>query len=811
MNILNHDLRYGWRMMVKYPGFTLIAVLTLAIGIGANTAIFTVVNAALLRGLPYHEPERLVHLWERTERQNFQQREASYPDFLDWRQNQVFAGMAAYSGGGAVVMAGREANEMIEAGRVSADFFDVLGVRPLLGRAFAAGEDQRGAAQVVLLSYGLWRRQFGGDAKIIGQTITLSGQPYTVIGVLPAQFQFAPRGAAGLWIPLIPTEAQASRRYMHWVNVIARLKPGVSSEQATAAMQTIAGRIAQDHAESHAGTSLKIISLQEQFTGQVRQLLLVLLGAVGFVLLIVCANLASLLLVRAASRQKELAVRAALGAGRRQIISQLLTESLLLTLPGGLAGLLLARWGVDGLIAAIPDDLLNFMPYLRGLTLDGRVLIFTAAISLLTGIVFGLAPALNTSRPDLQHALREGGRTSASGGSHRMRNLLVVTEIALAVVLLVGAGLMTKSLLRLMQVDPGFDPKNLLTFKLRLPAARYDSLEKIAAANRQLLARLEAMPGVKGAATVSVAPLIGGNTTRFYVAGQPKPAPGGDTEANLRDISANYFSVMGVPLIGGRFFTARDDVKAPPVIIVNQTLARMAFGNQEAVGQRLIFTGNDPTPVQIVGVVGDERVNGLDAAITPVVYFPDLQDTSPGLTISAVVRGTTDAGGLLNAVRRECQAFESGAVMFDALTMERIMANSPATFLRRYPALLIGLFAVIALLLAAVGIYGVVSWTVTQQTHDIGIRMALGAQSRDILKLVMGQGLALTGCGLLTGLVSSVALMRLLSGLLFGINATDPPTLGLIAALLSGVALTACWLPARRALRTDPLIALRAE
>jgi putative ABC transport system permease protein len=811
MQTILQDLRYGARLLLKHPGFTLIAVVTLALGIGANTAIFTVVNAALLRGLPYRDPGHLVHLWENTPQQQFPQREASYPDFLDWRQNQVFSGMAAYSGGGSFTLIGNDGPEQIRGGRVTANFFTVLGVDPFLGQGFRGDADQPGAERVVMLNYSFWQRRFGGEPKVIGQPLNLNGNSYTIIGVLPPGFQFAPRGAAELWVPLQPNEAQRERRYMHWVNVIARLKPAINQEQALSEMRTIARRIAQEHPESHAGTGIVLVPLNEQIVGQIRPLLIILLVAVGFVLLIACANVANLLLARAGTRHKEIAIRAALGAGRWRLIRQLLVESTLLALIGGSMGLLLAQWGVDALIAMIPDNMLSFMPYLRGLELDGRTLAFTGGLALMTSFVFGMAPAIQASKLDLQAVLKEGGKTSAGVTRHRLRDLLVAGEIALALVLLVGAGLMMKSLFHLLQVDPGFNPKNLLTFSISLPAAKYDQNEKISTFHRQLTARLEALAGVRGAGAVEVIPLIGGNTTRFYIAGQPRPAPGSETEANLRGVSANYFSVMEVPLIAGRHFNDRDKMDAPGVIIVNQTLAKAAFPGQDAVGRQLIFSGDDSTPTQIVGVVGDEKVNGLAAKTTPVVYYSFLQDSSPGLMKNMVVRTNGDPAHLMAAIRNECRTLEPGLTVAQMITMDQIITNSPATFMRRYPALLIGVFAAVALLLAAVGIYGVISFAVSQQTHEIGIRMALGARKLDVLKLVMWRGMLLTMMGIGAGLAAAVALTRLMSSLLFGVSATDPVTFAGVAVLLAVIAILACYIPARRATKVDPMVALRYE
>lgn len=804
------DLRHSIRSLSKKPGFTFVVVLTLALAIGANTAIFSVVNAALLKPLPYREPERLVHLWEATPQQNYPKREASYPDFQDWRLCDAFDGVAAYRGGGGFMLATPESSERIEGGFVSGNFFSVLGVTPLLGRTLTEADEKQGAERVALLSYGFWQRRFSGDAGVVGKQIVLSGNSYQVIGVLPPEFQFAKRGAAEIWTPMQLSQSMMTRRFMHFVNVIARLKPGVNLEQAKAAMLPITGRIAQEYADSHAGTSIIVTPLHQEMVGNIKPLLVLLLVAVGFVLLIACSNVANLLLVRASGRQKEVAIRSALGASAWRLIRQLLTESLVLAVAGGAVGLLLARWGVDGLISAIPDNLLNFMPYLRSVKIDGSALAFTAALSLAVSLLFGLVPALHASKTDLQSVLKEGGKTSAASARQGLRNALVVAEVALALVLLVGAGLMLRSLWGLINVDPGFNPRNLLTFTFALPPAAYDSNEKLIVARQRMLAELAAIPGVEGAATVSTLPLIGGNTTRFYPANQPKPAPGDDTEANLRDISANYFNVMGVRLISGRYFTEQDAANSQNVVIINQSLAKRAFPNQDAAGQSIIITGDSGTYL-VAGVVADEKITGLDAQNTSVVYFPYQQDSSVGTASSIVVRTTGDPMSMSNTVRRKLQSFEPGISIFFVRTMEQIAATSPATFARRYPAMLIGLFAVVALLLAAIGIYGVISYAISQQTHEIGIRIALGARPANILSLVMKKGVGLALIGVALGLIASFALTRLMADMLFGVSATDPLTFAGIAVLLTTVALVACYVPAKRAMKVDPMVALRYE
>jgi putative ABC transport system permease protein len=803
------NLRYALRTLLKQPGFALIAVATIALGIGANTAVFTVVNATLAHGLPYRDPAQLVHLWERTPQKDFARREASYPDFLDWRQSQTLAGVAAYAGC-QMILQGSTAQEPLPCARVSANFFSLLGVEPTLGRIFQNEEDQPGAAKVVLITYAAWQQRFGGDPKVVGQTLRISDESWTVIGVLPASFHFAPRGATEFWAPLVPDENRRQRRGMHWVKVIGRLKAeGTAAQaQAQAEFQTISQRTASQFPESHANTTVFLEPLQQEVIGNVKPLMFALLAAVVLVLLIACANVANLLLVRAAARQKELAIRLALGANRATIVRQLLTESLVLAVLGGAFGILLARWGVDALIAAIPDNALSAMPYLRGVALDGRVLAFTSGLTILTGLIFGLAPALQASTPAVQSALKEGGRTSGGSGKH-LQQLLVVGEIALALVLLIGAGLMIKSALRLLQVNPGFNPEKLLMLSFTATGKQYAAPEALATFHQQLLTRAAAIPGVRGAATIDIVPLTGGNTSRGYAAGRAIPPPEEQTEFNYREASENYFRVMEIPLLQGRSFNAQDKAQAPNVIIINQTLAQRLFPDQSAIGQRIVSPGAVTETYEIVGVVGDERISGLAAPVRPAVYRPFLQESSRSAVL--LVRTNDDPMKLAETIRRECLAVEPGMIIFFTRSLEDLAANLPAAFIRRYPALLLGAFAALALLLAAIGIYGVMSYTVSQRTHEIGIRVALGAQNTDVLRLVIGQGLRLAVAGVGLGLLAALGLTRLLDSLLFGISATDPLTYGVLAGLLLAVAALACYFPARRAAGVDPLIALRYE
>ena len=799
------DLRYAVRTLLKRPGFTLIAVATLALGIGSSTAIFTVVEAALLRGLPYKSPERLYHMWESTPQKEFAQREFSYPDFQDYQQNDVCEGIAAYTGGGAI-LSGRGEAERVAALSATANFFSVLGVDPIVGRTFQPGEDKPGAPKVVVLTYGTWQRRFGGDNGIIGQSLTINGDNYTVIGVLPPSFQFALR-PADLWLPYQPTQNQLTRRFMHGTNLITRLKPGVSVEQAQTELSVIASRIEQGNKDSHAGTGLRLVPLQEQIVGPVKPILMILLAAVGFVLLIACANVASLLLTRSLARQKEVSIRAALGASRWQVIRQLLTESVLLSVVGGAAGLLIACWGVTALVTLLPPAQINAMPFLKTLHLDTSILVFSFGLSLLTGLFFGLAPALQSSRVDLNEVLKEGGRNASAGAGHRLRSAFVVTEIALAVVLLVGAGLMMKSLLKLLQTNPGFNPQNVLTMAIVLPAGKYSDVNKQIGFVDQLKERLQSLPGVNGAGMINILPMQSGNTTRFYVDGDPVPAPGQEVEANIRNVNETYFQALGVPLIAGRMFDARDKADSPGVVIIGKSVADRLFAGRDPVGRRLAY--GQGTPDLIVGVVGDVKVTGLDQALKPVLYFPFRQ--SPGLATNVVVRTNADPNALTAAIRTETLNLEPDAALFNVNTMEQLISGSPAAFMRRFPAILISVFAGLALLLASIGIYGVVSYSVSQQTHYIGVRMALGAQASDILKMVLKQGLVLAVAGIVVGVAAALALMRLLRTLLFEVQANDFATFALVVGTLFVVALLACYLPARRATKVDPLVALRYE
>ena len=807
MNKLLQDLRYATRTLVKKPGFVLVAVVTLALGIGGSTAIFTVVNSALLRGLPYRSSNELYHLWERTPQKEFNRREFSYPDYQDYQQNSVFTGLAGYTGGGAI-LSGSGEPESVPAARASANFFSVLGVDPIVGRTFQDGEDKPGGPKVTVLTYGLWQRKFGGDPNAVGKQLTINGESYTVIGVLPQTFQFALR-PADLWLPYQPTPNQLSRRFMHGTNLIGRLKPGVSANQAQSELSVIASRIEQQFKDSHAGTVATLVPLQEEVVGNVRPILFVLLAAVGFVLLIACANVASLLLTRSLARQKEVAVRSALGASRWRVIRQLLTESLLLSIVGGAAGLLIAYWGTPALVAVLPQSQLNAMPFLKSVQIDRSILLFSFGLSLLTGLIFGLAPALHSSSLDLNEVLKEGGRNTSAGVGYRLRSAMVISEIALAVVLLIGAGLMMKSLFRLLQTNVGFKTENLLTMTIVLPATKYTEDSQCIAFNDQLKERVQSLPGVANTGTVNILPLNGGNTTRFIVEGDPVPPPGQEVEANIRTVNDTYFQTLGVPLLAGRMFDESDKTDGQAVVIIGKSVADKVFPGRDPVGRKIKYTALDSEALLIVGVVGDVKITGLDQAIKPVLYYPFRQSAS--IFANLVVRTKGDPTVLASAVRSEVRNIEPGAAILNVNSMDEMISQTPASFMRRFPALLISIFAAVALLLASIGIYGVVSYSVSQQTHFIGIRMALGASPTDILKMVMKQGVVLALLGVGIGVAAAFGLMRLLRDLLFEVKTTDVSTFVFVSAVLFVVALLACFLPARRATKVDPLVALRYE
>ncbi len=809
MHTILHEFRYALRQLCKSPGFTVVAVLTLALGIGANTAIFTVVNAALLRALPYQDPARLVQLGETRTAGTFQKMEFSYPDFVDFRDhNQSFSGVGGYSGTN-ITYSGREGAEEVVAAVASANFFDVLGVRPMLGRVFASNADEAGGEKTVLLTYSGWQTRFGGDRTVLGKSITLNGEVYTIIGILPSGFQFAPSRSADFWMPL-SVQGWRLRRNGHWILGVGRLKPGVALKEAQAEASGLALQLAAQYPDSNPGVGIYLTPLREEIVGNVRPILLVLMGAVIGVLLIACANLAGLQLARAVTRQKEIAVRTALGASRGRIVRLLLTESVLVSLLGGLGGVLLAYSILPMLVASLPRDQQAILPFLRDLQIERTVLWFSAGVSIFSGILFGLAPSLQGLRSDVHDALRDGGRTTAGSLHNRLRNGLVVAQVAMAIILLVSAGLLMKSLSRLLKVDPGFRVAHLLTFDTSLPPQHYPDATHQVEFERNLRARLQALPGVKSAATVSVLPLgHAGGTSRFVIAGHAR-IPTEQYEANTREISPNYFETMGIPLRRGRVFTEHDDAKGPHVIIINQTLASLLFHGTDPIGQRIDFTyTKDPDILEIVGVVGDENLGQLDRKPTPVIYDAFAQDPNPFLSVTIRTEGEPSAAG--GGVRAAMHELDALLPINSLVSMERIMADSPAVAVRRYPAYLIGAFASLALVLAMLGIYGLLAYLVAQRTRELGIRLALGAQRRNLLGLVMGSGLRLALFGAAIGTICSLVAGRMLATLLFEVRPTDLAILLGVATALVAVALLASYIPARRAASIEPMQALRTE
>jgi putative ABC transport system permease protein len=811
MEILLQDIRYAIRTMAKSRGLTAVAVIALALGIGANTAIFSVINAVMIRPLPFKDPDRLAMVWEHNRNRGRAQNVVNPANYKDWQdQNNVFESMAVLFDA-RYNLTDVDDPEEIPAQRVTTNFFTLLGVNPALGRAFGPEDEQPGRDAIVVISHGLWKRRFGGDPEVAGKTIKLNGNLFTVVGVMPPDFQFFIKNGSltgnqpELWSPIVlqPTDRKRSGRFM---TVVARLKPGVTREQAQAEMNSIGNALEQQYPEFNKGWGVNVVPLREQLFGEIRTALWVLVGAVGFVLLIACANVANLLLARAASRHKEMALRTALGAGRFRIVRQLLTESVLLAVVGGVLGLLVAMWGVDLLIALSPRDL----PSLRGVGLNYQVLGFTLLVSVVTGLIFGVVPALEASRPNLNEALKEGGKGAGGGtGGHRVRDIFVVAEVALALVLLIGSGLMIKSFLRLQSVNPGFNPQNLLTVRLLLPGSKYGEDRQRVAFFRQALSRIESLPGVRSVGAVNFLPFSGsGAATGFTIEGRPAPAPGEKPVVDSRVCDPNYFQAMGIPLISGRTFSEKEATEVSHVVIINQTLARTYFPDEDPIGRRItIEMTNEPVPSQIIGVVGDVKHAGLDVEPKATAYWPHPELAYSFMTIVARTEG--DPLSLASAVQGEVKALDKDQPIADVRTMEQLLMASVAR--ARFSTLLLSIFAGVALLLAAVGIYGVMSYSVTQRTHEIGIRMALGAQRADVMRLVVGRGMMLASIGIGIGLAAALGLTRVMASLLFAVSATDPLTFGTISLVLAGVALAANLVPARRATKVDPMVALRYE
>ncbi|MGE0887354.1 MAG: ABC transporter permease [Blastocatellales bacterium] len=822
MQTVIQDLRYGFRLLLKQPVFTLIAIVTLALGIGANTAIFSVVNAALLSPLPYPNPDQIVRVYTNNPSRGWNQSMVSLHDFRDWEvQNQAFSQLAAFNQRSANVT-GSDQPERIDYSLVTANLFSVLGTEALLGRTFTAEEDQPGHGNVVVLSYRFWQRSFGGDKSVIGKSLQLNGENCVIVGVMPARVRF-PSPDVELWKPIAMTPESTGERSGRWLEAIARLKPGVSQEQAQAEMQTIAARLAQTYPESNQGWGVEMMKLHQQQVSDFRPALLLMWGAVGLVLLIACANVANLLLARAAFREKEIAIRSALGAGRGRIVRQLLTESLILALLGGLAGWLLAIWGTE----LLPD--LSAGGFLSDVKIDRHVLFYSLAIAFFTGILFGMIPALKAAKTNLNETLKDGGRNSYGSSNHRARNLLVIGEIALTLLLLIGAGLLLRSFVRLLNVDPGFDPRNLLTFKVAPPQTQplpgesesdfferfSNERQQMAGFYRNLIGHIEALPGVETVGATNVLPLSGNRwTVGFDIEGLASRTRADQPTAYARVVSPNFLRAMKTRLIEGREFNEFDIRQSEPVAVISQTMAKRHWLNDTAIGKRIRF-GENPEIfkwVKIVGVVSDVRLNDMETEPDAVIYIPFPQAIFGhfgdwGMTLA--VRTKSNPAALIGAIRQQVSALDRTLPVYQVRTMEQVISESVAQ--RRSSMTLLMIFALLALVLAVIGIYGVISYSVNQRTHELGIRAALGAGNRDILKLIIGQGLMLTLIGIGIGLIASFALTQILSGMLFGVGATDPVTFIGIPLLLVLIATLACYLPARKATKVDPMTVLRCE
>jgi putative ABC transport system permease protein len=815
MGTLMQDMRFGIRMLSKNPGFAMIAVLTLALGIGANTAIFSVVNAELLRPLPFRDSGRLVSVATANSRMHSSNGSVSYPDFADWRsQNQVFEQMAAYTGA-TFTLTGQENPAHLEGASVSADTFDLLGVSPELGRTFQPGEDEANR-RVVIISDHLWKQQFKRDPGIIGRTITLENEGFTVVGVMPANFRFPlQREPEAIWSTLSPlnetsdnSPPMVQHRGAHFLTCIARLKPGVTLAQAQAGMDVIASSLSKQYPDSNKYMSVHLSLEQERLTGSIRPALLVMMIAVGFVLLIACVNVANLLLARATTRGREIAIRTAMGAGRSRVVRQLLTESLLLAIVAGVLGAALALWGSDVLVRLSPENL----PRVGEIHIDGWVLAFTAGLSLLTGILFGLAPALQSTHSNIVEALKEGSLSMTAGRSrHALRSSLVIVEMALALILLVSAGLLIRSLIRLQDVSPGFDPHNVMTASLDLPDVKYSDLRK-AEFFRELIPGLEALPGVQSAAAVFPLPMSGDEIrTSFQIEGRPV-AKSDEPHTSVRVVTPNYFRTMRIPLLQGREFTERDEASATQVLIVNQAFAQEFFPGQDPVGKHIRAgisnSGPGTAPMrEIVGVVGNVKFEDLTTEFSPESYIPYGQLQFGSITI--VARSSKDPEGLAKPIASAVQSLDKDLPTYAPKTVEQYLDGTIAV--PRFNTFLLAIFAALAMILTAVGLYGVISYTVAQRTHEIGIRLALGAQPGDMLRLVVGQGVRLALSGVGVGLVAALGLTRFLSSLLFGVSSTDPVSFAAVVTMLFSVVLAACYIPARRAMRVDPMVALRYE
>jgi putative ABC transport system permease protein len=808
MGTFAQDLKYGIRMLVKSPGFAAVAILTLALGIGANTAIFSVVNGVLLRPLPYQEPQRLVNVYAADLQKGTANDPVSFADFEDWAKQSRTLDLVS-CGYWTFNLTGQQIPERIVGARTSGNFFEVLGVRPILGRVYSAIDDQAGKPDLAVLSYGVWQRQFGGDREIVGRTLQLNGVPTTVVAVMPRTFRF-PAEDIEIWEP-IAGQMEGTPRNSRFFMAVGRLLPGVSFEQAQAEMDTIGRQLARAYPETNSIWGVHLVPVKQDMVAPARTALLLFLGAVGVVFLIACVNVANLFLSRAVGRSKEIAIRATLGASRARLIRQTLTESSLLGLLGGGAGLALGYWGVDVLIAISPSNI----PRLAEVTMDGRVLGFTLALSLLTGLVCGLAPALQYSNRAPNEALKEEGRTAtATSGSRRVREGLVVSEIALASILLIGAALLTLSFTHVLNVGPGFRADHLLTMHVFMTGPKYFDQQNQKNFVRDALQGIATQPGVLSAGAVSTMPLddSGSSSTVLFASEGQTVEPGKAPAVNYRLADPNYFSTMGIPLVRGRIFTLQDDKDAPRVVLINQSMARRFWPNDDPVGKRVRWIDQDTDAGwhSIVGVVGDVKTFGLDEEEHPAIYAPYPQRTFPWLRwMTFVARTQSDPGTYSEILRQRLASLDRNQPVYGVRTMDQLLVKTVSQ--RRFAMFLVGLLAAVGIILAFVGVFGVINYSVSQRSHEIGLRVALGAQRGDVLRLVIGQGLRLIAVGVVAGISVSFIVARFIESMLFGVGPNDPGTFAGVSVLVAGVALLACYVPVRRALRVDPMIVLRYE
>jgi putative ABC transport system permease protein len=806
MESLRSDITYAIRNLWKRPGFTLIAVFTLAIGIGANTSIFSAINALILKPLPFHELDRVVAIWDKMPALGLEHNEVSFANYLDWQaQNQSFEQLALYRWWSAN-LAGIDPPERIQGFLVTANYFDALGMKPIMGRNFLPEENQPGKDSVAIITHSLWQRRFGGDPNVLNKTITTNAVVRTIVGVMPEHFNF-PKGGE-VYGPLAITPEIMKNRRTHTYYVVGRLKPGVPIAGAQSDLDNITTRLQQQYPEENTGWGATVFPIVADTVRTYDTAIWMSMAAVAFVLLIACANVANLMLARASGRQREIALRAALGASRWRIVRQLLTESVIVALIGGALGVLVSFWGIDALRAANPGNAARFAPGWHQLGLNFTVLAFTLGISLFSGIIFGLAPALQVSKPNLNDSLKEGSR-QASGRSHGLRSSIVVFEIALSLMLLIGAGLALRTFLALLKTDPGFNPDNLLTLNITLPSAKYTDEPKRAAFYSDLVQRVKSTPGVESAAAVNYLPLGGSNSSDAYlIEGEVQPPPGQENVGRYRVCTPDYFTTMGIRVVKGRSFTDQDKAGALPVLIVNEAFARKHWPNGDAIGKRIRSYGPlDKAPwMEIVGVIQDVK-HELNIPVTPEFYLPYAQDVWGAMVL--VARTKVDPASLSSALRQQVWAIDKDQAVFDVHTMNEVRAISIGMY--SSGSVMLGIFAGVALLLASVGIYGVMAFAVTQRTQEIGIRMALGARGLDVLTLVIKHGMKLAVVGILIGLAGSWALTRFMKGLLFGVEPTDLLTFSLVSLFLLVAAFAACYLPARRATKVDPLVALRWE